>query len=237
MGSDESHFNVSWLWGIKSQVSVHRLQLLKRKESRSGIEPRSLLPLTSLVTPYRLAKPGGSHRSHGPVVWRLYHFVLRSQKWGGLLGTGGGGGGRKSEGSTADIARKRPEKPWTEQNVTMRQALRRLVAALRNCCFNCRAWAELQGQCPMHCCWGTTRSERSPTFAAQLHLHTHDLFWANLRVQLHLHTHDLFWANLKVQLHLSPSSKISWSFAYHLNSKLRSWFQKPFCPYNKSVWH
>ena len=25
--------------------------------------------------------------------------------------------------------------------------------------------------------------------------------------------------------------------AYHLNSKLRSWFQKPFCPYNKSVWH
>ena len=25
--------------------------------------------------------------------------------------------------------------------------------------------------------------------------------------------------------------------SYHLNSKLRSWFQKPFCPYNKSVWH
>ena len=27
------------------------------------------------------------------------------------------------------------------------------------------------------------------------------------------------------------------SSSYHLNSKLRSWFQKPFCPYNKSVWH
>ena len=26
---------------------------------------------------------------------------------------GGGGGGRKSEGSTADTARKRPERPWT----------------------------------------------------------------------------------------------------------------------------
>ena len=25
--------------------------------------------------------------------------------------------------------------------------------------------------------------------------------------------------------------------SYHLHSKLRSWFQKPFCPYNKSVWH
>ena len=24
--------------------------------------------------------------------------------------------------------------------------------ALRNCCFNCRAWAESQGQCPLHCC-------------------------------------------------------------------------------------
>ena len=30
-----------WLWGTKSQDSVHRPQHLKRKESRSGIEPRS----------------------------------------------------------------------------------------------------------------------------------------------------------------------------------------------------
>ena len=28
-------------------------------------------------------------------------------------GGGRGGGGRKSEGSTADTARKRPERPWT----------------------------------------------------------------------------------------------------------------------------
>ena len=44
-------------------------------------------------------------------------IVLRPQKRGGLLGTGteggGGGGGRKSEGSNADTARKRPERPWT----------------------------------------------------------------------------------------------------------------------------
>ena len=43
-----------------------------------------------------------------------------------------------------------------------------------------------QRQCPLHCCWWTTRSERSPIFTAQLHLPTHDLFWANLKVQLHL---------------------------------------------------
>ena len=42
MGSDESHFNVSELRRTKSQDSVHRPQLLKRKESRSRFEPRSL---------------------------------------------------------------------------------------------------------------------------------------------------------------------------------------------------
>ena len=42
--------------------------------------------------------------------------------------------------------------------------------------------------------WGTTRSERSPTFAAQLHLPAHDLFWANLRVHFHLPPPDLAWS-------------------------------------------
>ena len=65
------------------------------------------------------------------------------------------------------------------------------TSALRNCCFMCRAWAESQEQCPLHYCWGTIRSERSPTFAAQFHLPAHDLFWANLRVQLHLPPLDL----------------------------------------------
>ena len=42
------------------------------------------------------------------------HFALRPQKRGCLLGTGTGGKGgrgRKSEGSTADTTRKRPERP------------------------------------------------------------------------------------------------------------------------------
>ena len=38
VGSDESHFNVSLI----VRDGVHRPQLLKRKESRSGFEPRSL---------------------------------------------------------------------------------------------------------------------------------------------------------------------------------------------------
>ena len=62
------------------------------------------------------------------------------------------------------------------------------TCALHNCCFNCCAWTESQRQSLLHCCWRTTwtsRSERRPTFAAQLHLLTHDLFWANLKVQLH----------------------------------------------------
>ena len=54
-------------------------------------------------------------------VHRNRRFIRDGEprKRGGLLGTGteggGGGGGRgpKSEGSTSDTARKRPEKPWT----------------------------------------------------------------------------------------------------------------------------
>ena len=63
------------------------------------------------------------------------------------------------------------------------------TCALRNCCFNCCAWTESQRQCPLHCCsWTTwtTQSNRGPTCSAQLHLPTHDLFWATLNVQLHL---------------------------------------------------
>ena len=51
------------------------------------------------------------------------------------------------------------------------------TCAPRNCCFSCRAWTESQRQCPLHCCWGTTWSERSPTFAVQLHLPPLDLAW------------------------------------------------------------
>ena len=68
------------------------------------------------------------------------HLALRSQKRGCLLGTGGGGGGgggggRKSEGSTADTARKRPERPWTAAR-TM-EVLRRCPLAIAQRLVHC----------------------------------------------------------------------------------------------------
>ena len=142
-----------------------------------------------------------------------HHFALRPQKRGGLLGTGTGwGGGGGGGGGTKEWRLDRGYHPkQTGETVDRRQNNGSVKAvspchcpatsALRNCCFNCCAWAEWQGQCPLHCCWGETRSERSPTFAAQLHLPTHDLFWANLKVQLHLPPLDLdlfiFWSRLE----------------------------------------
>ena len=55
------------------------------------------------------------------------------------------------------------------------------TCALRNCCFNC---GQSQRQRPLMNNLGNSKQKGSKT--AQLHLPTHDLFWANLRVQLHL---------------------------------------------------
>ena len=55
--------------------------------------------------------------------------------------------------------------------------------------FQLLCWTESLRQCPLHRCWRTTwttQSKRRPTCSAQLHLPTHDLFWAKVRVQLHL---------------------------------------------------
>ena len=135
------------------------------------------------------------------------HFALRPQKRGGLLGTGGKGtkewrldrGNRpKKTGETVD----RRQNNGSVKAVSPRHCP--ATSALRNCCFNCNcpARAESQGQCPLHCCWGTTRSERSPTFAAQPHLPIH-LFWANLKAQLHLPLLHLltFWSRLELCQH------------------------------------
>ena len=63
------------------------------------------------------------------------------------------------------------------------------TCALCNLLFQLLCWTESLRQCPLHRCWWTTwttRSKRRPTCSAQLHLPTHDLFWAKVRVQLHL---------------------------------------------------
>ena len=48
---------------------------------------------------------------------------------------GGGGGGRKNEGSTAETARKRPERPWTADR-TM-EVLRRCPVAIAQRLVHC----------------------------------------------------------------------------------------------------
>ena len=120
---------------------------LKRKESRSDIEPWSFR-----LPPQRLtARPN-----------RLKSFLLQccststEARW--LIRDGDRGGrGRKSEGSTADDCPKK-----TGETVDRRKNNGNVKAvsprhcpatrALRNCCFNCCAWTESQRQCPLHCC-------------------------------------------------------------------------------------
>ena len=119
------------------------------------------------------------------------------------------GRGRQSEWRLD--RRNRPKRPWTAARTMEVFHLHcPATCALRSCCFNCCAWTEPQRQCPLSCCWWTTwttRSNRGPTCSAHLHLPTHDLFWANLKVQLHLpplRSHDLLISprTLKVSMYL-----------------------------------
>ena len=123
----------------------------------------------------------------------FFNVALRPRKRDGLLGMGTEGEGSKEWrldcGNRPKKTRETVDRHQNNGNVKA-MSLRHCPAtcALRNCCFNCCAWTESQRQCTLHRCWRTTwttRSKRSPTFAAQLHLPTHDLFWANLKVQLH----------------------------------------------------
>ena len=108
----------------------------------------------------------------------------------------GGGGGRKSEGSTADTARKGPERPRTAAR-TM-EVFRRCPLAIAQRLVHCAIAVSTAvfGQSHKDSVRCTAveeqlRNERSPTFAAQLHLPAHGFFWANLKVQLHLLPLDL----------------------------------------------
>ena len=122
---------------------------------------------------------------------QLYHIALRPQKRGCLLGIETGGGDERVKAWPWLP----PEKDWRdhgpppEQWKAVSPCHCTASSALCNCCFNCCAGQSHKD----NCCWGTTRSERSPAFAAQHHLPAHDLFWANLRLQLHLPPLDLTW--------------------------------------------
>ena len=95
------------------------------------------------------------------------------------------GRGRESEGSTEKDRRDRG--PPAEQWKCWCGVPSPLSSDL--CTAQLLCWTESLRQCPLRCCWRTTwttRSKRRPTCSAQLHLPTHNLFWANVRVQLHL---------------------------------------------------
>ena len=97
------------------------------------------------------------------------------------------GRGRESEGSTAETVRKRPERPWTATR-TM-EVLRRCPLAI--------------AQRLVHCAIAVSTAvlDRVTKTMSVALLLTNNL--DNLK-QLHLPTHDLFWAKLRVQLHLPP---------------------------------
>ena len=107
-------------------------------------------------------------------------------------------------GSTAETARKRPaERPWTAAR-TM-EMLRRCPLAIAQRLVHCAIAlstavldrvTKTMSVAPLLTTTWTTRSKRRPTCSAQLHLPTHDLFWAKVRVQLHLpplRSLDLAW--------------------------------------------
>ena len=58
--------------------------------------------------------------------------------------------GRKSEGSTVETARKRPERPWTAARTMEVPLLLRSDWCTAQLLFQLPCWAESQGQCRLH---------------------------------------------------------------------------------------
>ena len=98
------------------------------------------------------------------------------------------GRGRQSEGSAAETVRKRPERPWNGSVKAVPPRHCPATCALRNCCFNC--------------CTGQSHKDNVRCTAVDEQLGQLEANEVHCSAQLHLPTHDLFWANLRVQLHL-----------------------------------
>ena len=97
------------------------------------------------------------------------------------------------KGSTAETARKRPERPWTAAK-TM-EVLRLCPLAIAQRLVHCAIAlstavldrvTKTMSVAPLLTNNLDNLKQRRPTCSAQLHLPTHDLFWAKVRVQLHL---------------------------------------------------
>ena len=103
------------------------------------------------------------------------------------------GRGRQSEGSTAETARKRPERPWTAARTmeVLRRCPLAIAQRLAHCAIAVSSAVLGQSHKDNVCC--TAVEEQLEGKEVQLS-----------QPMLHLPTHDLFWANLKAQLHLPP---------------------------------
>ena len=118
---------------------------------------------------------------------------------GTVGGWGGGGERRKSEGSTADTARKSPERPWTAAR-TM-EVLRRCPLAIAQRLVHCTiAVFQLL-------CLGRVTKTMSVALLLKNNLRRKKSnfrspapppCWANVRVQLHLPPLDLAWNPLEM---------------------------------------
>ena len=127
----------------------------------------------------------------------IHHFALRPQKRGGLLGTGTRERrGRKSEGSTADTARKRPERPWTAAR-TM-EVLRRYPFAITQRLVRCAiaVLTAVLGQSHkdnVRCTAVEGQPEAKEVQLSQPSSISLLMISSGLRVQLHLPPLDLTW--------------------------------------------
>ena len=80
-------------------------------------------------------------------------FTSTEARW--LIRDGDRGGRRrKSEGSTADTARKKPERPWAASRTmeVLRWCPLAIAQRLVHCATAVLAWVQSQRQCPLHCC-------------------------------------------------------------------------------------
>ena len=126
-------------------AAVHGLSGLFR--AVSAVEPSLFRPLPSLSTSLITHLASVDVKRNGPTrrveCWFTSTETVRTITDGDRR-LGGGVGGRKSEGSTADTARKRPERAWNA--VRTMEVLKAVsprhcpaTSAPRNCCFSCRA--------------------------------------------------------------------------------------------------
>ena len=151
----------------------HRQRSQSKMETTAGVRQSGLIVQQQTI-----------FSTHKILLLFLCCFTSTEARW--LIRDGDRVGiGRKSEGSTAETSRKRPERPWTAAR-TM-EVLRRCPLAIAQRLVHCATAVSTAvfGQSHKDNVRCTAKRKKS-NFRAQLHLPTLDLFWNNLRVQLRL---------------------------------------------------